>query len=299
MRAVFLGSKALGLDVARILRSAAGHLDWAILHPDDRRDARSALAEFSHWAEAEHLPFHLVGSRAEARECLTALRPEIAFVCGWYWLLDADILALAPKGFFGLHNSLLPRYRGGAPLVWSILEGEPWVGGTVFRLTPGMDDGDILLQVKVANTPEDDVASLLDKILAELAKALTPAWAELVEGRAVLTPQNQSEATIVPQRKPEDGRIDWTQPAARLHDFIRAQAPPYPGAFAEWNGRRVHVLKTQPISAPTQAPPGHIIAMDSDGVLIGCGGGTVLRLLRLTVAGNPITGADLVAIATE
>lgn len=111
---------------------------------------------------------------------LNDIGPDVGFVCGWYWLIDRETLDLVPNGLWGVHNSLLPKYRGGAPLVWSILNGDSHVGSSVFKISEGMDDGEILHQVKVKVLPDDNVGSLLEKIEQELIENLPKKWTDLV-----------------------------------------------------------------------------------------------------------------------
>lgn len=221
MKQAFLVSKPLGLKLLRLV-----DLDGAlILHPDDRGDSRSVMPEF------EKLGARVVSNRAEAAEALAGYRPDIAVVCGWYWLIPDDIRALAPKGFFGIHNSLLPKYRGGAPLVWALMNGEPEVGSSLFRLDSGVDDGPLAHQVRVDVSRKQGIADVAEAIEAEWERVFPGIWRGLCDGSHPLREQ-QGEPTRFPNRKPTDGEIDWTQPAAKIHDFIRAQSSPYPGAFS-------------------------------------------------------------------
>ena len=222
MRKAYLASKSLGL---KLLKSV--DLEGAlILHPDDSDDCRSIMPEF------EKLGARIVSNRAEAAEALREFRPDIALVCGWYWLISEEIRTLAPRGFFGIHNSLLPKYRGGAPLVWAIIHGEEEVGSTLFRLDSGIDDGPIAHQVRLKFPRTATIADAIATIEAEWAAVFPSLWSRLCEGTLALRPQ-QGEPSRFPNRKPAEGLIDWTLPAARVHDFIRAQSAPYPGAFSE------------------------------------------------------------------
>lgn len=219
MRTAFLASKALGLKLLRGI-----DLDGAlVLHPDDRTDSRSV------WPEFEKLGARMVTRKAEADEALRAFQPEIVFVCGWYWLIPDDVRAIAQRGFFGIHNSLLPKYRGGAPLVWAIINGEEEVGSSLFRLDGGVDDGPLAHQVRIDLSRSDDIASATARIEAEWEAAFPTIWARLCDGTQPLRTQ-VGEPTRFPNRKPADGEIDWSLPAAKVHDFIRAQSAPYPGA---------------------------------------------------------------------
>lgn len=285
VRALFLGSKALGLNVFVCLADAYPGVSWTIIHPDDAGDPRSCIAEFCAMADAKGVAFHVVRGQAEACALVAKLAPEIGFVCGWYWLFSAADIDAFPKGLWGIHNSLLPKFRGGAPLVWTILSGEREVGSTVFRISAGMDDGDVLLQVRIELAPHEDVADALRRINQGLLKRLGDKWSALLEGRAVLSPQDESQATWCGQRSDEDGGIDWSRPAQALHDFIRAQAPPYPGAWSWLAGKRLRVTKARPFSGVFFGTPGQVLRRMGDTVLVSCGANTALELLAVSVEG--------------
>ena len=120
-RCLFIGSKTLGLSVLRSLIAANRSVDWLVVHPDDRQDLRSVLDEFSAFCEVENITFLVANSASEANNIIEAETFKFALVCGWYWLLPEYLLQLESKNFYGIHNSLLPKYRGGAPLVWAIM----------------------------------------------------------------------------------------------------------------------------------------------------------------------------------
>ncbi|HYC02686.1 MAG TPA: methionyl-tRNA formyltransferase [Azospirillaceae bacterium] len=282
----------MGLRILKALVGEGG-ATWTVIHPDDRQDPRSRLGEFEAFADRHGLPFLCAASAREAHEALAVLAPDIVFVCGWYWLFGAGTLALARDGFFGIHNSLLPAYRGGAPLVWSIMNGEQTVGSTVFRMGPGMDDGDILLQVAVRNGPDRDVGDILAEIEERLAVELPDRWRALLAGEARLQPQDEAAASYCGQRTPEDGRIEWREPAARVHDFVRAQAPPYPGAFTLLGDRRVTVLKSEVDARRWYGAPGQVLAREDHAVAVACAHGTALRLLRVAVDGKEEAPRDV------
>lgn len=278
-RCVFLGSKALGLAIFAELAGLSG-IEWLIIHPNDRADDRSILDEFKRFADDLGIQFVTVKSASHAKSVLLSFGPEAVLVCGWYWLLDAESVQSVPC--FGIHNSLLPKYRGNAPLVWSILRGEPEVGTSLFRIAPGMDDGDIALQIKVPNRENDDIGTLLSTLETELKRRLPEKWLEIMEGRAALTPQNHSRATYCGLRTADDGQIDWTQPAGRVHDFIRAQAKPYPGAFSYLDNNKVVIWKTERVTETWYGSPGRVVARKTDGIIVACGEGA-LKILSIGI----------------
>jgi methionyl-tRNA formyltransferase len=170
---------------------------------------------------------------------ISALRPDFGLVVGWYHMIPRVIRDLFPKGVAGVHASLLPKYRGGAPLVWAMINGQQKTGVTLFYFADGVDTGDIIAQKVIEISCADTIREVYEKasvVSADLVRELVPL---IRQGKAPRCPQNHALATQFPQRKPEDGLIDWTQPAEQIRNFIRAQTKPYPGAFTCLGGKKV------------------------------------------------------------
>lgn len=296
VRAIFFGSKPLGFEIFAQLLKAHEGVEWTVVHPDDAADERNCIERFRSFAAERGIAFHVVVSQAGARALIAETEPQIGFVCGWYWLFGSLDVGAFPRGLWGIHNSLLPKFRGGAPLVWSIIAGEREVGSTVFRISPGMDDGDVLTQVRVALHSDDNIRDALRKIETGLLEVVGDKWNALLEGRAVLSRQDEEQATWCGQRSDDDGGIDWSRSATNLHDFIRAQAPPYPCAWT-WLGRtRLRVLRARPFQGIYYGTPGQVLRRVDDGVLIACGGETALELLmvRLDHESGSVAAASII-----
>jgi len=285
-KAVFLGSKDLGLSILETLCNHSQNIKWTIIHPDDRKDARSNLKGFQSFARTCNLDMMISSSAEMTKQMLADLKPDIGFVCGWYWLLDSEVLSRVPNGLWGIHNSLLPKYRGGAPLVWSIINGDQVVGSSVFKISEGMDDGDILYQIIVENNKEDDASTLLRKIEEKLVAQLPEKWGQLISGIPSLLTQNDDEATYCGQRAEADGLIDWSKTASELYDFIRAQTRPYPCAFSSLNGKTVRFLKSRVHPRKYFGTPGQVLRVNDGPVIISCGGHTALEIIEVFVDGN-------------
>jgi methionyl-tRNA formyltransferase len=292
--AVFLGSKRLGLSTLRALHESSVSLDWRVIHPDDCADPRSIRDEFEAYARDVGMAFDVASGPQAANTLIERSGAEIGFVCGWYWLFDAATIDLFGRGLWGMHNSLLPRYRGGAPLVWSIINGDPVVGTSVFRISPGMDDGPILFQVGVPNGPNETIASLLEAIEHGVLRALPAYWARLISGAANGTPQDASAATYCGQRSEEDGAIDWRLPAPRLHDFIRAQSPPYPCAFATLGDRRLRISRTRPCPDVYFGTPGQVLRRTKATVFVACGEATAIEILEVLTDQGAVPATDAI-----
>ena len=287
-RAVFLGSKDFGLSVFRSVLASSPDIVWNVIHPNDSHDQRSALVEWRKEAKALRVNLITTSSKAETKRILKEYAPDIVFVCGWYQLLDAETLALPPRGFWGIHNSLLPKYRGGSPLTWSMINGDEVVGSTVFELSEEMDAGRILHQVRVKNDTHDDIATILRKIEQALLKDLPQKWSDLIGGSAELHEQNGDEATYCGQRRHYDGQIVWTQSATEIHDFVRAQSAPYPCAYTYLGDKQIKFLKTRISPKIVHGTPGQIMRLGKDGqdVVIAAGSHTALEVIKVEVDGQ-------------
>lgn len=169
-------------------------------------------------------------------ELIESLKPDVTLVMGWYYMVGSKIRNLSKFGAWGIHASLLPNYAGGAPLVWAMINGEKETGVTLFRLSNGVDDGDIIAQSTISIEEEDTIKEVYEKATIASKKILSKT---LVSGGFSFTPQDKSKIRVYPQRSPEDGKIDWTWEPERIRDFIRAQSKPYPGAWTVIGDKKV------------------------------------------------------------
>jgi methionyl-tRNA formyltransferase len=290
---VFLGSKAAGLGACRLLTEGlpAGTIA-AIVCPDDRTDPRNVSADFEALAAERQIPFHVAATRRETMALLERLAPETVIVHGWYQILPVD--ELPDLSFLGFHYSPLPRYRGGAPLVWQIIRGEPEIGISFFELTPEMDAGRLVDQKSAPLGPDDTIADALEKANAlalDMLREFVPGW---LDGSVALQAQPDREPSYCGQRVPEDGWIDWSWSAAGIHDFIRAQTRPYPGAFTSLpDGRRLTVWRSQREERQFMGTPGAVVEIAPDHVVVAAGEGA-LRLIRVQAEGEDEAAASKV-----
>ena len=162
---------------------------------------------------------------------------DVILVMGWYYMVPSKIRSLAKYGAWGIHASLLPKYAGGAPLVWAIIEGEKISGVTLFQLSDGVDDGDILAQSSFSINDTDTINDVYEKAIVESRKILQ----KCLTGVSEITPyaQDKSKIQIYPQRSPKDGKIDWSWDSVKIKNFIRAQTKPYPGAWTVINNKKI------------------------------------------------------------
>lgn len=208
-------------------------------------------------------------------ERVRAMRPDLILVIGWTRLLGAGILAIPPLGAIGFHASLLPRYRGRAPVNWAIINGETETGNTMFFLDGGVDTGDIIAQRRIVISAEDTCATLYEKVAAEAIGMLRENLPLLKRGAAPRLSQDHAKATVMPARRPEDGLIDWSKNPAALHNWIRALTHPYPGAFTYLGSRPLFVWKGEPARTGSGAPGEILHAAPGEGIVVAAGAGAI------------------------
>lgn len=212
---------------------------------------------------------------------VAALAPDFIFSFYYRRMLAPALLATARRGALNMHGSLLPRYRGRAPVNWAVLHGETETGATLHYMAAKPDAGDIVAQRAVPIGPDDTAREVFDRVTAAAAALLDDVLPALLEDRAPRTRNDLAAGSYFGGRTPDDGRIDLRWPARRVHDLVRAVAPPYPGAFVDLPGGRLRVLRTRRLdAAPDGAPPGAGVYVADGGVYARCGDGASLAIVE-------------------
>ncbi len=212
---------------------------------------------------------------------IAALKPDFLFSFYYRRMLHSPLLALPARGALNLHGSLLPKFRGRAPVNWAVLHGERETGATLHYMTEKPDMGDIVAQTGVPILPDDTAREVFDKVTVAAEITLDRVLPALLAGAAPRQPQDASAGSYFGGRRPADGIIDWTRDAGAIHNLVRAVAPPYPGAFTAVGGVRARVLRTRMLdagTAPTLAPT---LAARDGRLQAHCGGGGMLQVLAL------------------
>lgn len=225
---------------------------------------------------------------------VAALQPDFIFSFYYRKMLGMPLLALAARGAYNMHGSLLPKYRGRAPVNWAVLHGETETGASLHEMLAKPDAGRVVAQQRVPILPDDTAFEVFNKVTVAAELALDAVLPSLLAGTAPHFEQNLAQGGYFGGRKPEDGRIDWMQPAAVVHNLVRAVAPPYPGAFFDVDGVRLIVGRSQLAAqrAPHSAGAGVYVA---DGRFFAdCADGCVLRLLSLVIDGETLSPAAFV-----
>lgn len=283
MKIAVLGTKTTCL---RLLQ-ALGERVVAAVTIDDAPDSRSRLTEITSYGATTGVPTIVAASSATAYQALAQATPDVVFVAGWYNLISPAVLDLPLHGFVGVHYSALPAYRGSSPLVWALINGEKEVGYSLFRLTEGMDEGPLAAQGLVQVGPDDDVATVLERLDAFSINAFVRLADDIAAGTHRYVPQRTEGASYAGARRPEDGRLDWSWSAERLTRFIRAQTRPYPGAFTTLDGVTVRVWTTRTHDGPCFGMPGQVVRLLDGDPVVACGGGTGLVLTEIESASPP------------
>ena len=217
---------------------------------------------------------------------LRALAPDLIAVAAFGQILPKSILDLPRFGCLNVHTSLLPKYRGAAPIQWAILNGEAETGVTIMKIAPALDSGDILAQASTPIRPEDDSATLHDRLAQMGAELLVRTIPDYVAGKLVPRPQPAEGASYAPKITKQDGRIDWQQPARVIWNRVRGLVP-WPGAYTHVPASpQPQLLKIwQAEVVPAIGTPGEVLQADKNGVVVACGE-EALRILALQREGG-------------
>src|SRR5918912_1648145 len=276
MRVAWVSFDTIGRDCLLAAADAGAEVAAVVTLPGPVDPSRSGQCSFDD--AAARLGAELVETAdvnaPETVEAVRAAAPDSIFVVGWSQLVRDELIALGPRGVFGMHPSLLPRHRGRAPIPWAILSGLARTGVTLFEIVDATaDSGPIVGQVEVPVAPDETATTLFDKLArapVDLVRDFVP---RLLAGTVTKTPQDPSRASAWPKRTPADGIIDWETRAPYLYDWVRAQTRPYPGAFTFHGDEKVIVWRARPVEWQGEAPAGTVV---DAGPLVACGEGALL-----------------------
>ena len=291
MRIVFMGTPEFAVPSLEGLVGAGHQLAGVFSQPDrpvGRHHNKLQPTPVKERALAHGIPVYQPETLRDgtALAILQELDPELIVVAAYGRFLPDEILALPSKGCINVHSSLLPKYRGSAPINWAILNGESETGVTIQRMAHDMDAGDIILQ---QSTPihQSETAGMLYGRLAELGgKLVVEAVAQIEAGTARYTPQDHAKATPAPMLSKALSPVDWTRSAQEIYNQIRG-LDPWPGASTDViSGEPIKLWGGQVVEKHTDALPGAIAAADKNGIDVACGDGNVLRILELQPPGK-------------
>jgi methionyl-tRNA formyltransferase len=293
---VFCGTPPFAVPTLEKLVAAGFRIHLVVTQPDrpKGRGLELVASPIKHSAQKLNLPItqpDRIKSNEEFRAQLTALQPDAIIVVGYGRIIPQWMLDLPPLGNLNLHASLLPKYRGAAPIQWAIANGETVTGVTTMRIDAGLDTGDILQQQELAIATDDTAETLAPRLAAIGADLMVETLRGLQAGSLRPRPQDNSKATLAPILKKEDALVDFSRSAAEIFNRIRGFQP-WPGAYTKFRGKTLRIIQARPTA--NALPPAEVRA-DSDRLLVGCGNHTSLELLEIQLEGKKrTTAADFV-----
>ncbi len=291
MRILFMGTPDIAAESLAAL-IAAGHEIVGVFTRADKPVGRKQILTappVKQLAQQHNIPVWQPATLRDgkAEPIFRELAPDLVVVVAYGRILPPELLHIAPLGCINLHVSLLPKYRGSAPIQWAVLNGDTETGVTIMQLDEGCDTGDILMVERVAIGPETTSGELFDQVSATGAKTLVTAIEKLAAGELTPQPQNDAEATQAPPLTKDMARFDFTQSAAHIHNWVRGMNP-WPAAFFELDGKKVKVLESRVAPNARSAPAGTVLALKP--LTIACGDGALQLLTVTPEGGKPMAG---------
>ena len=287
MRLIFLGTPEFAVPTLERVISAGHSVSLVVTQPDRPKGRRQELTPSPVKAAALRHDIEVFQPErirhAEALQKLAALKPDVMVVVGYGQIIPQSVIDIAPLGIINVHASLLPELRGAAPIQWSIVRGYRTTGVTTMRIDAGLDTGDILLKWETPICPDETAPELSARLAEAGADLLVETLAELAAGTVNPQPQDNAQATWAPIIRKEDGRIEWSQSAQKIHDLIRGFQP-WPGAHSSFRGQSIHLWRSRVSPQHSNLAPGTLIS--DNGVHAVAGDGSVLELLEVQLEGR-------------
>ena len=293
-RAVVFANHDVGVRCLSVLLAAGVDVPLVVTHDEEPHEA-AAFSSVVETVISRGLNVALpddVNDDAFVQR-VAALAPDFIFSFYYRQMMSRRILDLATRGAFNMHGSLLPKYRGRAPVNWAVIRGETRTGATLHYMTEKPDAGDIVDQEAVPILPDDTAFEVFRKITVAAEIVLWRSLPALIAGTARRIPQGPAAASYFGRRRPEDGRIDWSADAKSIHDLVRGVAPPYPGAYTIVRGRTLRILRTVREPDRPQRSRTPALYVENDACFVDCGGGGVLRVVESDLDGTALTAAAI------
>ncbi len=279
MKIVFMGTPAFALSTLTKLE-ASEHEILSVVTQPDRPRGRGREVSFSPvkaFAVEKNLPV-LQPEKARAPEFIESIRnlnPELIVVVAYGQILKQALLDIPKRFCMNLHSSLLPKYRGAAPINWAIINGDAETGVTTMEMDVGMDTGDMLLTHKIPIRDSDTAATLHDALAEAGGDLVLETIARLEAGTLTPIPQDHEQATLAPKLKKEDGLIDWEKDARTLRNLVRG-LDPWPGAYTFFDTHRLRICAVETTAGDGGDTPGEIVRITDHGIEVGTGGGRLV-----------------------
>ncbi len=299
LRIVFCGTPTFALPSLRHLVAQADlRVEAAITQPDrpSGRGGDISVPPVKNFAKESSIPvFQPEKIKSDAAyEFLRQLAPDVVVIIAYGQIVSQRLLEIPRLGWVNVHASLLPKYRGAAPINWAIVNGETRTGVTTMQVTAGLDAGPMLLTSETAIALDETAPELTARLSEMGAPLIVETLRRLATGTITPHPQDDSQATLAPLLKKEDGRIDWSQPTQAIYNRIRGLQP-WPGAFTTFRGKTCHIWGRPASGTKTSARPGETAAT-KEGLTVACGGGTVLGVEFVQLEGrNRVSAREFVS----
>ena len=298
MKILFFGTPKFAVASLQALLGSSHPIVGVVTQPDrpkGRGNQPATPPPIKEAAQAARLPVHQPTDLKEPAflQTIRTLKPDAAAVVAYGRILPKVLLDLFPKGTFNLHASVLPLYRGAAPIQWALIRGETETGVSIFQLDEQLDHGPILAQAKCRIRPEEDAVTLADSLSTLGSRTLVEALNQIESGSARLQPQEESLATFAPTLTKKEGILDWTSDCRTIHNRIRG-VQPWPGAMTWLDGKLLKILSAAADAARSDpsATPGTILSADAaKGLWVQTGAGQI-RIDRLQLEGGGALTAD-------
>ncbi len=290
MKILFMGTPDFAVPSLEALLNAGHEICGVFTQPDKpkNRGMKLQAPPVKEFALAHGIPVFQPESVKDgtAMEQIRALEPELIAVAAYGRILPVDILEYPAYGCINVHSSLLPKYRGSAPIHWAILNGDEQSGVTIMHMAKAMDAGDIIAQAVTPIDPNETVETLHDRLAQMGAQLLVEVVEQLKSGTAKRTPQDESMVTYAPMLSRELSPLDWTRTARQLHDQVRGLIP-WPATTTDIiGGQPVKIFEVEETGITTCAAPGTIVAAGKQGIDVACGDGMLLRIKQLQAQGG-------------
>ena len=286
MRVAFFGTSEFAVPSLERLAGSAHEVVLCVTQPDRPQGRGLKLGASPVKQAAQRLGIPVAQLERLTVGALEGRPADVGALASYGQIVKPDVLERFPHGMLGIHPSLLPKYRGAAPVAWALLNGETRTGLTIFKMNERLDAGDMLLQEPVEIGVEEDAAALTARLAALGAEALLRTLDQVASGRAAFRPQDEAQASYAPKLTKAQGRIDWSQPAAVVVRQVRALTP-WPGAATSWRGEPLKVWRAAPGMSPAggNAAPGTVTGVEAERLTVAAGTGHV-ELLEVQPAGR-------------
>lgn len=293
---VFIGGRDRGLECINALLKKGETIAYIFCLKEDAHEKEKYSKQIKTLANKASIPVKVTRSiKAEDIAILRDLKPILIIVMGWRTIIPSEVLKIPVRGVVAVHESLLPKYRGFAPINWAIINGERFSGVTLFYLDDGVDSGDIVAQKKIPIGLTDTGSTLYQKTKIASVEILLDYLEDIKKGTAPRIKQNEEEATYSCSRTPEDGQIIWDDSTKDIYNLIQALSDPYPGAFTYYQGKKFIIQKASKVASPRNfvgRTTGRVVGIGEGWVEVLTGNG-ILKIEEVEIDGEKLPASKV------